>query len=147
MSHFLTKIATSGYWGIFFSYSTRVLHYFKNIAISKSRIKTNIQIIRLWYWRSILTYNCEMNIWCDQATNYFSEQNCNKLMNKPNPSRMFSVSHSPFEKHPRPLWPLRHLIRVMRKHDPTNKRTATKTKTNTMTNTFREHSDPWNFRP
>ena len=30
---------------------------------------------------------------------------------------------------------------------PTNKRTATKTKTNTMTNTFRELSDPWNFRP
>ena len=42
-------------------------------------------------------------------------------MNKPNPSRMFSVSHPPFERHPRPLWPLRHLIRVMRKHDLTNK--------------------------
>ena len=65
-------------------------------------------------------YNCEKDNWCNQATNYFSEQNCNKLMNKPNPSRMFSVSHPPFERHPRPLWPLRHLIRVMRKHDLTN---------------------------
>ena len=35
------------------------------------------------------------------------------------------------------LLPLRHLIRVMRKHDLTNKKT--KTKTMTMTNTFREH--------
>ena len=52
----------------------------------------NIQIKRLWTWRSILTYNCEMNSWCNQATNYLSEQNCNKLINKPHPSRMFSVS-------------------------------------------------------
>ena len=40
---------------------------------------------------------------------------------------------------------LRHLIRVMRKHDLTNKKTTTKTNTKTktmtmkMTNTFREH--------
>ena len=113
--------------------------------VQVNQIKKRNQIKRLCTWRSILTYNCETDNWCNQATNYFSEQNCNKLMNKPNPSRMFSVSHPPFERHPRPLWPLRHLIRVMRKHDPTNKRTTTKT--NTMTNTFRELSDPWNFRP
>ena len=37
------------------------------------------------------------------------------------------------------LWPLRHLIRVMRKHDLTNKKTTTKTKTKkmTMTNAFK----------
>ena len=44
---------------------------------------------------------------------------------------------------PRDLWPLRHLIRVMRRHDPTKKKTMTKTntktKTITKTNTFREH--------
>ena len=47
----------------------------------------------------------------------------------------------------RDLWPLRHLIRVMRRHDLTKKKTMTKTKTNTKTktktmtktNTFREH--------
>ena len=32
---------------------------------------------------------------------------------------------------------LRHLIRVVRKHDLTNKKTRRKTKTMTMTNTFR----------
>ena len=37
------------------------------------------------------------------------------------------------------FWPLRHLIRVMRKHDLTNKKTTTKTKTSTMTKTFRDH--------
>ena len=35
------------------------------------------------------------------------------------------------------FWPLRHLIRAMRKHDLTNKKTTTKT--NTMTNIFWEH--------
>ena len=34
---------------------------------------------------------------------------------------------------------LRHLIRVMRKHDLANKKTKTTRKTMTMTNTFREH--------
>ena len=38
---------------------------------------------------------------------------------------------------------MRHLIRVMRRHDLTNKKTMTKTKTKkktmTKTNTFREH--------
>ena len=33
------------------------------------------------------------------------------------------------------LWPLRHLLRVMRKHDLTIKNTTTKTKTNTKTTT------------
>ena len=37
---------------------------------------------------------------------------------------------------------MRHLIRVMKRHDPTKKKTMTKTKTNTKTmtktNTFRE---------
>ena len=41
------------------------------------------------------------------------------------------------------FWPFRHLIRVMKKHDLTNKKTMTKTKTKTKTmtktNTFREH--------
>ena len=50
---------------------------------------------------------------------------------------------------PRDLWPLRHMIRVMMRHDLTNKKTMTKTntKTKTMTmtmtmtntNTFGEH--------
>ena len=44
---------------------------------------------------------------------------------------------------PRDLWPLRHLIRVMRRQDITTKKTMTKTNTNTKTmtktNTFREH--------
>ena len=44
---------------------------------------------------------------------------------------------------PRDLWPLRHLIRVMSRHDLTKKKTMTKTKTKTKTmtktNTFREH--------
>ena len=43
----------------------------------------------------------------------------------------------------RDLWPLRHVIRVMRRHDLTNKKTMTKTntktKTMTMTMTFGEH--------
>ena len=47
------------------------------------------------------------------------------------------------KRDPRDLWPLRHLIRVMRRHDLTKKKTMTKTntKTKTMTksNTFREH--------
>ena len=36
---------------------------------------------------------------------------------------------------------MRHLIRVMRRHDLTKKKTETKTKTKAMTktNTFREH--------
>ena len=42
---------------------------------------------------------------------------------------------------------MRHVIRVMRRHDPTKKKTMTKTKTETKTmtktmtktNTFREH--------
>ena len=38
---------------------------------------------------------------------------------------------------PRALWPLRHLIRVMRRHYLTNKKT--KTTTTTKTNTFRKH--------
>ena len=39
------------------------------------------------------------------------------------------------------FWPLIYLIRVMRKHDLTNKKKTTNTKTNTMTmtNTLREH--------
>ena len=52
----------------------------------------NIQIKRLWTWQSILTYIFEMNSCCNQATNYLSKQNCNKLINKLHPSRMFSVS-------------------------------------------------------
>jgi len=44
---------------------------------------------------------------------------------------------------PRDLWPLRHLIRVMKGHDLTNKKTMTNTNTWTMTmtktNTFWEH--------
>ena len=44
---------------------------------------------------------------------------------------------------PRDLWPLRHLTRVMRGHDLTNKKTITKTntktKTMTKTSTFRDH--------
>jgi len=44
-----------------------------------------------------------------------------------------------WQSDPRGLWPLRHLIRVMRGHDLTNKKTITKTKTKTKTNTFRKH--------
>ena len=44
---------------------------------------------------------------------------------------------------PRDLWPLRHVIRVMKGHDLTNKKTMTNTNTKTMTmtktNTFWEH--------
>ena len=44
---------------------------------------------------------------------------------------------------PRDFWPLRHLIRVIRRHELTNKKTLPKTKTMTMTNamtkTLREH--------
>ena len=40
---------------------------------------------------------------------------------------------------PRDLWPLGHLIRVMRRHDLTQKKTVTKTNTKTKTNIFREH--------
>ena len=36
----------------------------------------------------------------------------------------------------RNLWPLRHVIRVMRRHDLTNKKTMTMTKTNTKTMTM-----------
>ena len=43
----------------------------------------------------------------------------------------------------RDLWPLRHVMRVMRRHDLNNKKTMTKTmtmtKTKTTTKTFREH--------
>ena len=44
---------------------------------------------------------------------------------------------------PRDLWPLRHMIRVIMRHDLTKRnimtKTNTKTKTMTKTNTFREH--------
>ena len=51
------------------------------------------------------------------------------------------ISRTPSPSNLWDFWPLRHLIRAMRKHDLTNKKTTTKTKTNTMTmtNTFREH--------
>ena len=47
----------------------------------------------------------------------------------------------PFESHPGGKWPLRHLIRVMRRQDMTKKitKTNTKTKNMTKTKTFREH--------
>ena len=47
------------------------------------------------------------------------------------------------KSNPRDLWPLRHLIGVIRRHELTKKKTMTKTKTETKTmtktNTFREH--------
>ena len=64
-----------------------------------------------------------------------------------------SVTHLPTfwfwntKRHPRHLWPLRHLIRVMRKLDLTNKKTMTKT----ITNTLSEHNQMtileklWNY--
>ena len=42
----------------------------------------------------------------------------------------------PSKSNPRDLRPLRHLIRVMRRHDLTNKKTMIKTKTMTKTNTI-----------
>ena len=41
---------------------------------------------------------------------------------------------------PRNLWPLRHLIRVIMRHDLTNKKTMTKTNTKTKTMTFKKHN-------
>ena len=67
------------------------------------------------------------------------------------------IKRTPSKSDSRDLWPLRHLIRVMRGHDLTNKKTMTKTKiitkTKTMTNTFRKHPqrvivdtfDPWDI--
>ena len=49
------------------------------------------------------------------------------------------ILRTPPKSNPRDLWPLRHLIRVMRRHDLTKKKTKTKTKTKTMTNTFKRH--------
>ena len=53
------------------------------------------------------------------------------------------IKWAPSKSDPRDLWPLRHLIRVMRRHDLTKTKkmtkTNTKTMTNTNTNTFREH--------
>ena len=43
------------------------------------------------------------------------------------------------QQDPSHLWPLRHILGVMKKHDRTNKKTTTNTKTMTMTSTFREH--------
>ena len=54
-----------------------------------------------------------------------------------------NVLRTPLKSNPRVLLPLRHLIRMMRRHDLTNKKTITitkaKTKTKTMTKTFGEH--------
>ena len=49
------------------------------------------------------------------------------------------ILRTPPKNHPRDLWPLRHLFRVMRKHDLTKKLTKTNTKTMTKTKTFWEH--------
>ena len=43
------------------------------------------------------------------------------------------ITRTPFKSDSRVLWPLRHLIRVMRGHDLTNKKTKTKTMTMTET--------------
>ena len=43
------------------------------------------------------------------------------------------TKRAPSKSNPRDLWPLRHLIRVMRRHDLTKKKTMTKA------NTFRDH--------
>ena len=56
---------------------------------------------------------------------------------------------------PRDLWPLRHLIRVMRRHDLSNKKTMTMTMTKTISKTISEHPqstilescDLWDLRP
>ena len=45
------------------------------------------------------------------------------------------IKRAPSKSDPRHLWPLIHLIRVMRRHDLTEKKTMTKTNTNTMTKT------------
>ena len=45
---------------------------------------------------------------------------------------------TPSKSDPRALWPFRHLIRVMRGHGATNKKTITKTKTMTKTSTLRQ---------
>ena len=56
---------------------------------------------------------------------------------------------APSKSDPRDLWPLEHLIRVMRGHDLTNKNTMTKTSTKTktmtetMTKTIPETCDIW----
>ena len=44
------------------------------------------------------------------------------------------------QQDPSHLWPLRHILGVMKKHDLTNKKTTTNTKTMMMTSTLREHS-------
>ena len=51
------------------------------------------------------------------------------------------ILRAPEKSDPRDLWLLRYLIRVMKRHDLTKKKTMTETKTKTMTktNTFREH--------
>ena len=45
------------------------------------------------------------------------------------------ILRTPSKSHPRELWPLRHLFRVIRRHDMTKKLTKTNTKTKTMTKT------------
>ena len=53
------------------------------------------------------------------------------------------IQRTPSTSDPRDLWPLRHLIRVMRGHDLINKNTMIKTNvkimTMTKTNTFKKH--------
>ena len=77
----------------------------------------------------------------------FSQLNCLKIrfLWSSSASRPAMYKGKSTTSDPRDFWHLRHLIRVMRRHDLAKKKTMTKTqtktktKTMTETNTFREH--------
>ena len=78
----------------------------------------------------------------ETGPNQKRDNNKDKDKDKDNHKEKY-VQRAPSRNDPRDLWPLRHLIRVVRRHDLTKKiimtKTNTKTKTMTKTNTFREH--------
>ena len=84
------------------------------------------RILTMWQFEQLLYFSCPDRV-CQR-------DQCETL----------SLTHFWFwntQRDPRHLWTFGHLLRVMRKHDLTNKKTKTKTKTMTMkiTTTFREH--------
>ena len=79
------------------------------------------RILTMWQFEKLLYFSCPDRV-CQR-------DQCETL----------SLTHFWFwktQRDPRHLWTFGHLLRVMRKHDLTNKKTMTKTKTKTMA--FRE---------
>ena len=111
------------------------------LAWSGTTNNQSVQNTTEWPWRLVTFETCDQSdegTWPDQQ----KDNDQYKYMDNDNDKDKY-ILRTPSESDPRDLWPLRHLIRVMRGHDLTNKKTMTNTKTKTMTmtktNTFWDH--------